>query len=178
VEKGKNKSIDDNETDDVSAQTPDSFREKMREDEAESNSETPAGQLSQIMSRFRETMSGYGPLTEVGMIMIPTLRSLFIDNEIYENARRQLEIVDKSKQFEIFGVSVDHYPSVQTQIRRLRELDRGATVLPGAILLSLVATFDSFIADTLRIMLRHKPERLIESSKKIWSEGRSEHVFI
>ena len=167
VGKWKNKPSNKNKADDVSSHASDDFRGNVWEDKDEDSSEDPAVALSQLMSRFRETMSSYGPLTGVGMIMMPTLRSHFIDNEIYKNAGRQLEVVDKSEQFAIYGVSVDHYPSVQTQIRRLRELDRGATVLPGAILLSLVATFDSFIADTLRIMLRHKPERLIESSKTI-----------
>ena len=80
---------------------------------------------------------------------------------------KHLEMADKDQQFEIYGITEDQYPFVMTQIRRLREIDRGATVLPGAILLSLVATFDSFIADTLRIMLRSKPKWAIGSSKMI-----------
>ena len=143
AEKWKDKLRDGDGADRIAAHSSDDLKEKAREDEAEEHSKTPAAQLSQLMSRFRETMSSYGPLIGVGMMMMPTLRSHFIDTEIYKNAGRQLEVVDKNEQFEIYGVSVDHYPSVQTQIRRLREHDRGAIVLPGAILLSLVATFDS-----------------------------------
>lgn len=112
-------------------------------------------------------MSSYRPLVRFGMILVPALRSHFIYNEMYKNAERHLEVVDKDHQFETYGIAEDQYPSVKTQFRRLREFDRGVTVLPGAILLSLVATFDSFIADTLRIMLRRKPERVIDSSKTI-----------
>ena len=101
------------------------------------------------------------------MILMPTLRSRFIYKEMHKNADGHFEIVDKDEPFETYGITEDQYPSVQTQFRRLREFDRGVTVLPGAILLSLVATFDSFIADTLRIFLRRKPERVIESSKTI-----------
>ena len=129
--------------------------------------EDPSSELSRLMTRFQETMSSYRPLVRFGMRFMPTVRSHFVYDEIYKNANRQLEIVEQNSQFRTFGITEDQYPSIKTQIRRLREFDRGVTVLPGAILLSLVATFDSFIADTLRVMLRRKPERLIESSKTI-----------
>ena len=112
-------------------------------------------------------MSSYRPLVELGVIFMPTLRLSYIYNQMYKNAGRQLTVVEKDERFETYGVTVDQYQAVSRQLRRLREFDRGATVLPGAILLSLVATFDSFIADTVRIMLRRRPEKVIESSKSI-----------
>ena len=137
------------------------------EEGEEEGSQHPSAQLSKLMTRFQETMSSYGPLVEFGMILMPSLRSHFIYNEMYKNASRHLEALDRDQQFETYGITADQYPAVRTQIRRLREFDRGVTVLPGAILLSLVATFDSFIADTIKIMLRCKPEQVIASSKTI-----------
>ena len=128
---------------------------------------SPSTDLAKLMSQFQETMSSYRPLVEVGIIMMPAIRSHFIFDRMYKNAGRHYEMVDKDQRFEIYGVTEEQYPSVMPQVRRLREFDKGVTVLPGAILLSLVATFDSFIADTVRLMLRHKPERVIESSKTI-----------
>ena len=155
-------SLEDNSgTDDevLESSTSEALSEKLVED--------PSNELSKLMTRFHETMSSYRPLVRFGMRFMPTMRSHFVYNEIYKNANRQLEIVEHDLQFRTFGITEDQYPSMKTQIRRLREFDRGVTVLPGAILLSLAATFDSFIADTLRIMLRRKPERVIESSKTI-----------
>ncbi len=127
----------------------------------------PSAELSKLMTRFQETMSGYVPLRRFVLNFAPTLRSAFIHNELYKGAIRNLQKEEADEEFETYAVTRDQYPPVDRQIRRLRELDRGLDVLPGAVLLSLVATFDSFIADTLRIMLRSKPERLFGSSKTI-----------
>ncbi len=137
------------------------------EEKGEEIPQDPSVELSKLMNRFQETMSSYRLLVEVGIGLMPTLRSHFIYKEMYKSADRNFEEIDKDQQFQTYGITEDKYPSVQTQLRRLRELNGGTTVLPGAILLSLVATFDSFIADTLRIMLRHKPEGVIGSSKTI-----------
>ena len=137
------------------------------EEDTDNQPQEPSAELSKLMNRFRETISSYRHLVPFGMNIMPTLRSHFISNEIHRNANRYLELLDKDEQFEVYGITEDQYTSVTTQIRRLREIDRGVTVLPGAILLSLVATFDSFIADTLRFMLRSSPERVIDSSKTV-----------
>ncbi len=167
VEKWKKEQGDGDSTNDEPASDTEGSESNVSDEENKEYPQDLSVELSKLMSRFQETMSSYRPLAEFGMIIMPTLRSHFIHNEMYKNAGRNLEIVDKDQQFETYGITVDQYLSVKTQIRRLREFDRGVTVLPGAILLSLVATFDSFIADTLRIMLRRKPDPVIESSKNI-----------
>ncbi|MXY51052.1 MAG: hypothetical protein F4Y86_00770 [Gammaproteobacteria bacterium] len=127
----------------------------------------PSTELSELMARFQETMSGYVPLRRLVLAIMPTMRSAFIHGEVYRSAIKHLEKVATDGEFETYAVTKDQFPVIQRQIRRLREFDRGIAVLPGAVLLSLVATFDSFVADTLRIMLRSKPERLFASSKTI-----------
>ena len=167
VEKWKTRQRDielNNDESNVSDQEADSSNSPESDDDG---AQRPFVELAQLMSRFRETMSSYRPLVEFGMMIMPTLRFSHIYNQMYKNAERQLAVVEKDEKFETYGVTVDQYQAVNQQLRRLREFDRGATVLPGAILLSLVATFDSFIADTARIMLRRRPEKIIESSKSI-----------
>ena len=167
IEKWKNEQRNTDSTDGKSAPDAEELQSIASEEEIEDLPQDPSVELPNLMKRFQETMSSYKFLVDFGMNLMPTLGYLTMNYEIYKNANRHLERVDKDQQFEIYGITEDQYPSVKTQIRRLREIDRGVTVLPGAILLSLVATFDSFIADTLRIMFRRKPERIIESSKTI-----------
>ena len=167
IEKWKTEQRNTGSTDGKSAPDGNELESAESEEENDELTQNPSAELSKLMSRFQETMSSYRLLVPFGMIIMPTLRSHFISNEIHKNANRRLVLLDKDQQFETYGITEDQYPSVKTQIRRLREIDRSVTVLPGAILLSLVATFDSFIADTLRIILRSKPERVIESSKAI-----------
>ena len=167
VENWKKEKRDSVSADGKSDPDAEEFVSTVSEEESEKYSEDPSIEFTKLMGRFHETMSSYRPLVEIGMIIMPTLRSQFIYNEMYKNADKQLVFVEKDQQFKTYGVTVDQFPSVMTQVRRLRGFDRGVMVLPGAILLSLVATFDSFFADTLRLMLRRKPERVIDSSKTI-----------
>ena len=167
IEKWKNEQRNTGSTDGKSAPDSEELEQTASEEENEELPQDPWVELPNLMRRFQETMSSYKFLVGFGMNLMPTLGYLPINYEIYKNANRHLEMVDKDQQFEIYGITEDQYPSLRTQIRRLREIDRGVTVLPGAILLSLVATFDSFIADTLRIMLRNKSKRVIEPSKTI-----------
>ena len=152
---------------DKSAPSSDELESSGLDEETNEHTEDPSVGLSKLMTRFQETMSGYVPLRRLVLNIMPTFRSAFIHNEVYKSAISNLDKEETDEEFETYGVTEDQYPLVQRQIQRLRELDRGITVLPGAILLSLVATFDSFVADTLRIMLRSKPERLYGSSKTI-----------
>ena len=167
VEKWKKDKRGTDETNDEPTPDAEDLESSASVDEGEECPQHPSDELATLMSRFQETMSSYRHLVGFGMIMMPTLRSSFIYREMYKNAGKHLRTLDKDQQYETYGVTEDQYPAVQTQLRHLREFNRGTTVLPGAILLSLVATFDSFIADTLSIMLRHKPERIIDSSKTI-----------
>ena len=152
---------------DESGSIPDDREPTALGEETRECVESPSDELAKLMTRFQETMSGYLPLRSFVLSIMPTFRSAFIHNEVYKSALRNLDKEEEDEEFETYGVTDDQYPLVQRQIQRLREFDRGIKVLPGAILLSLVATFDSFVADTLRIMLRSKPERLYESSKTI-----------
>ena len=167
IGKWKSEQRDSGSTDGKSAPDAEDLESTVSEERSGDLPQDSSVELPHLMRRFQEAMSGYKFLVGFGMTLMPTLRSFFIYNEIYKNANKHLEMADKDQQFEIYGITEDQYPFVMTQIRRLREIDRGATVLPGAILLSLVATFDSFIADTLRIMLRSKPKWAIGSSKMI-----------
>ena len=167
VGRWKREQINSNLADGESGTDAEESESTTLDDEGTDLTREPSIELLSLMSRFQETMSSYKFLVGFGMTLMPTLGSHFIHNEIYKNANEHLALVDKDQQFEIYGITDDQSPPVKTQVRRLREIDKGVTVLPGAILLSLVATFDSFIADTLRIMLRNQPDEAIESSKLI-----------
>ena len=167
VGRWKSEQRDSELTKDNSAPGPEELQPTASEEEDKDLLQGPSVELPSLMRRFQETMSSYKFLVGFGMTFMPTLRSHLIYNEIYKSANKHLKVIEKDHQFEIYGITDDQYSPVRTQIRRLREIDRGATVLPGAILLSLVATFDSFIADTIRIVLRSQPKRVTESSKLI-----------
>ena len=97
IEKWK-KENRDIETEDAKS-VPDVDESSVHESDEEDEAllDVAYAELSTLMSRFQETMSSYGPLVSFGMILMPALRSHFIYNEMYKNAVRNLEVVDKDQ---------------------------------------------------------------------------------
>jgi hypothetical protein len=127
----------------------------------------PLSELKKIIHLFRTAISSFKPLISIGTMMMPSVRSVFIQKKLYKDATQYFSQIDEDGAFKTFGITMDHYPLVKRNLDRLREFDQAAVVLPGAILLSLVATFDSFTSETIRIMLKHRPEILTGSSNTV-----------
>lgn len=123
--------------------------------------------LSTIMGRFRETLGAYHPLINASSVLMPALRAGFIHDRMYGSAKGRLDALESEEAYDVFGIRLDQYPKISRQIRRLRELDQGMVVLPAAVLMGLVSTFDSGIVDSVRVMLQLRPDRFESSSKAI-----------
>lgn len=131
------------------------------------NAPNSATELTELMDGFRDSISGIQPLISASSFIIPIVRESYIHHEMYLNAGRDLTFLDEDGEFKTYGVTIEQNQKLRGQVSRLREFDEAMVALPGAILLSLVATFDSYISDTIRIMLRSKPERFSGSDKTI-----------
>lgn len=139
-------------------------------EQAESNeSETsgPPEQLAKLMEQYRAAISGFHELIRVNGSLIPMIRRSFIEHQLLKTAQRDMTVLSEDNNFILYGASDGRIAGINQKIDRLKEIDKGFSVLPGAILLSLVATFDSYIAETVRQLLVSRPERYENSDKTI-----------
>jgi len=132
-----------------------------------SKSESPVEQLANLLWRFQTSMEAYQTLNLVGTSLVPIMRSFHIESSMYSVAKKNYKLIDENEGFFIFGVTEDHLEDFSDGIKKLRQLDRAIDVFPDAILLSLVATFDSVVADAIRILLRATPDRFSSSDRAI-----------
>lgn len=147
--------------------TKKSSHEDDKSDRDAEKSSLENGDFESIVMNFVESMSGYQPLSLLSTVLMPISKSSYIKGEIVDKAGEDFPILEDDGEFLTLGVYEQNLPSVNKHISRLREYDQAHRALPGAILLSLVATFDSYIADTLRLTLRAHPERYQGSDYKI-----------
>ncbi len=124
-------------------------------------------QLAQLQDKFYRTISSYHTLIFVYTSIMPIYSTMLFEREIEKKAEKEFERISSDDEFQLYGMSADQWRAIQPEIRRLLDVVRATAVQPNAILLSLVATFDSVVAETLRILLRANPERYSSSDKQI-----------
>jgi hypothetical protein len=91
----------------------------------------------------------------------------FIKTKIVKPVTLPEDLVKTHEGVEIFGVTQEQYHQLDHELDSLEHIKEGLNALPGAALMSLVATFDSLIADIVKKMLRLRPERYATSDKQI-----------
>lgn len=123
--------------------------------------------LPALMGRFRETLGAFHPLINASSVLMPALRAGFIHDRMYGWAKATFDPITQCESYDVFGIKAEQYPKVGRQIRRLRELDQGMVVLPAAVLMGLVSTFDSGIMDAVRLMISLRPEKFENSAKSL-----------
>lgn len=78
--------------------------------------------------------------------------SVFFD--ILEPVRETCPTIEEDEVATVYGLDQDQYLKVEKAQKNLSEFHLGVAALPGATLMSLVASFDALIVDLLAKMLR------------------------
>jgi hypothetical protein len=123
--------------------------------------------LGILVNKYIESMMGFHRLSRISYSIIPTMRSSYINEEIRSHVEKNLDKISDDSRGTIYGIKLEQYGPVSDFILKLKELDVGYEALPSSTILSLVATFDSYISDIVRILLLAKPERYESSSKSM-----------
>lgn len=100
-----------------------------------------------------------------------TLRSAMmkaiIDQEIIKPVTENCKCIDEKDGCRVFGVDEALFRELIESSKKLDRMSDGLAALPGAVLMSLVATFDSLITDVVKRMLKSRPERYANSERTI-----------
>lgn len=93
------------------------------------------------------------------------ISSMSVGRELSDNFALPENCLETGELYKIYGLDEDSTIRYHNRIRQAGYIKEGMESLPSAILLSLVATFDSFVADIVRKMLRQRPERYSASDR-------------
>lgn len=112
-----------------------------------------------------EAMAGYRPLSGVGVGMFSALRVAHLNSKILPEAEKQLSVVENVGDVKIYGIQPTETHLSNGWVAQLSEYDKALSAMPGAILLSVVATFDSYVSDIVRIMLKARTVELSDGKR-------------
>lgn len=119
------------------------------------------------MKQFDAKITPFHQLIELTNFMRQGLQRSAIDHSIYDSAKKSGNQVISKENFEVYELSVSDFSELQKSLRHMQEIDEGMQILPSSILLSLVATFDSIIADFCKSLLQIDSKRLESRDKSI-----------
>ena len=141
-----------------------------------SNSETALGDdalapivkfCSTLMARFNAAISAFHGLVEIGTYIRPAFAHSIMERTVLQLVKDGGTKLTDLGDIETYGLPLGVTAEINKHIDRVSETDRGLALLPSSILLSLVATFDSIIADTIKDILTINPVHLMSSEKQI-----------
>lgn len=134
--------------------------------------------LSDLMDRVLDSGLALSELIMSSGAVKSLFSSIISRVDVVDPIRSSCPIVLETDGAQVYGISADRLMKVRDTHRRLQRMDRGFDLLPSAVLLAIVATFDSLTADIVRQMLTYGPDRFRNSEKTISiSDVLSMHSF-
>jgi len=121
--------------------------------------------IEKIQSRFIQHISAYRALIELTGPLEHLLKAATFKKEIVDVAENEYELVEEYKKYKISKVNSSQLIRFDSALDKVIEIGTGLSVLPASNLLSLVATFDSFISDIAFRAVRTKPGLYAEDRK-------------
>lgn len=157
----------DESTDGASSEgelTPDTGAE-ISQDVEESGVTTGVG-IARLMEEYSRKISSYYALSSLVVVMPPILSGAQLKSKFYD-AVGEYSTIEERDGYVVYGIRSDQLGDLTSKLASLNELVRGLSVLPESVLLSLVATFDSFIASIALGLLKSQPKRYEDDKKMI-----------
>ncbi len=151
--------------------SPEELRYTSESGEVIHNEEDTKNDLSDraidLLNRIRKTMTSIHNMIEFTSPTSSFLTALFIEQKILVHSRKNLQIEEDSKECLVYSFFLGDFPAIKRLMDTFLEARDGHDALPGATLLSLVATFDSYFSEIVKFFLAIHPERYTESERQI-----------
>jgi hypothetical protein len=119
------------------------------------------------MDRIVATTHYQYELIDMASFMPPAYRFVTLGHDVVDPADKLGCKVEEFEDVSIYGLSEDVFRRCDLGLERVNRIDRGAEALSPAVLMSIVATFDSNIADLVRDMISLKPALLNAGIKTV-----------
>lgn len=123
--------------------------------------------LSELMDDFVSSIFSYRPLVALSGPVFKQIYSHTVLQNMLDTAKDRLVKIEEDDFEIIYGVPLSEYTETKIYLKQVWEFQHALDAIPGSTLLSLVATFDSFISQILRLMLLERPKLLTGDEGKI-----------
>lgn len=120
-----------------------------------------------LIERMKSALMAYHPLIALNEILPRLAQVILADQRMLQLAKETLPLIKEEGNISVYAVPMERAHEFISTFSGLREIAEGYAVIPGSVMLSLVATFDSLMSDLLRTLLLADPKRFATSQKTI-----------
>lgn len=128
---------------------------------------TPSSDLGTILAKIEKTSEQQHELISLINLVGQSFPRIMVENAVVEKIKESRHVVEADGNYAIYELEEGDVGPIIHQLERAATMAHGLMQMPGAILLSLVATFDSQMSEIVRNMLRIKSDRLKYGNKML-----------
>lgn len=130
-------------------------------DEAEDD-----GGLSLDIKHFYGELKKYRELALISSKVDPAFAGGFFKGVIERNAIEDFSVVDEHGDVPIYEITREQERRLSRTMSRLEDIRGAAALLPSAVLISLVSSYDWLFSELTKSLLRRRPERYHNSERQ------------
>jgi hypothetical protein len=123
--------------------------------------------VESLLDRFGRAMTSAHNMVGFTTVVGPAFSFLILQKELIPHAEKKLRLVEKDEVLSVYSFDRNQFIQTKKLVDKCIEAKEGYGSLPGATLLSLVASFDSYLSEILRSFLSIQPERYTKSEKQM-----------
>lgn len=147
---------------------PAKVKKELSDTKARSGDEIELSEeIINLSNNFKQAMAGFRSVTVLASTMGHLIPSMMFDDKVRLYSESKGSLLETRGSYNIYGIGGGDTHELFRSINRLHETDHGLDQLPAGLLLGVVAFYDSFVKDLLKLLLKQNPERYNKSEKKI-----------
>lgn len=129
-----------------------------REDEKTDEPKKLDGALDSTIRRIIDSNHSQSELLFISSFLVEGYPGMLVENDVISPIEKSNNVVETTDATTIYGLSEDEFQRILSKLNRMARVITGLKALPAALLMSIVATFDTNIADVVRDMLTLKAD--------------------
>lgn len=123
--------------------------------------------ISKLIDRFLLSMNGYRGIALFSNVVGNFISSYYVETNIFNIAKNKMKLELSEGNHQIYSYDMIAFMELRRGIDEFQAHTEGRKALPVATLLSLVAAFDFYFSDTIKIFYKQIPDRFNNSSRTI-----------
>lgn len=123
--------------------------------------------LASWMDRLSDNILPYYSLIDLGFQARIIFTYAHMVSDIFNPLNENGDVVQSGDDWKVFKLNESGIDAIDKATSKLKRMNKGLAALPGSTLMSMVAAFDSAIAELIATLLKSQKEKLISSDKSV-----------
>lgn len=130
----------------------------IKKEDEKFNNQSESNIFEKFINNFSESMKSAYHLINIQVFSRSFLKTVYIEEKFFRYADKELDPITTRGDFQIFGVRRDNVYELQKSMREYDRLSDGADTLPSAVIMAMVALFDTHFSSLAKGLIKAYPK--------------------